>query len=174
MHHLLITILLTFLIHISTLNAAEYNLRPGLWQITTTSNLLQLLPYVPSEQMQNIKDFAKGYGFDMPQIDNGAAISQACITLEMSKQKTLPNFYQNQAGCFTKNATRSGNNYLVEFTCESDELTGSGTAEGKLTSPESFSGQTKFTGIVQGNSVDEKADMSGIWMNASCGTVKPM
>lgn len=174
MHKLLIAISLTFSLFISTANSAEFNMRPGLWEITTTSDLLLLVPHIPSGQMQNIKDLAKEYGLDMPQIENGAAISKACITQEIANQKALPNLYQNQTGCTTKSATRNGNNYKVAFSCDSADLKGNGSAEGNLTSAESFSGQTKFTGLAQGNPVNEKADISGKWTNASCGTVKPM
>jgi len=155
-------------------NAAETNMRPGLWQITTTSDLLLLAQHVPPDQMQSIKDLASEYGLEMPQIENGAAISQACITQEMAKQKTLPNLYNAQLGCSSKNATRSGNNYKIDFVCASPDLKGNGTAAGVITNPEAFTGQTHFNGEAQGNPVNEKADISGKWLNASCGTVKPL
>jgi hypothetical protein len=150
-------------------NAAETNMRPGLWQITTTSDLLLLAPHLPPEQMQSIKDLAKNYGLEMPQIENGAAISQTCITQEMVNQKTLPNFYQPQLGCTSKNATRSGNNYKIDFVCASPDLKGNGIAHG-----EAFTGQTNFSGEAQGNPVNERADINGKWINASCGAVKPL
>ena len=157
-----------------TANAAETNMRPGLWQITTTSDLLLLAQHVPPDQMQSIKDLASEYGLEMPKIDNGAAISQACITQEMSAQKTLPNLYNAQLGCSSKNATRSGNNYKIDFVCASPDLKGNGTAAGVITTPEAFTGQTNFIGEAQGNPVNEKADISGKWLNASCGAVKPL
>lgn len=155
-------------------NAAETNMRPGLWQITTTSDLLLLAPHLPPEQMQSIKDLAKDYGLDMPQIENGAAISQTCITQEMANQKTLPNFYNAELGCTSKNATRNGNNYKVDFVCASPDLKGNGTAKGAITNPENFTGQTNFSGEAQGNPVNERADINGKWINASCGAVKPL
>ena len=158
----------------ATTNAAENNMRPGLWQITTTSNLLLLVPHIPADQMQGIKDLAKDYGLDMPQIENGAAISQTCITQAMADQKTLPNFYNAQLGCSSKNATRSGNHYKTDFVCTSADLKGSGTAEGTITYPEAFTGQTSFIGTAQGNPVNEQADINGKWLNASCGEIKPL
>jgi hypothetical protein len=155
-------------------NAAETNLRAGLWQITTTSDLLLLAPHVSPEQMKDIQQLANEYGLEMPKIENGAAISQACITQEMADKKTLPNFYQSQLGCTSKNANRDGNNYKVDFVCASAELKGNGTATGTITNPEAFTGQTNFIGQAQGNAVNEKADISGKWLNASCGAVKPL
>ena len=154
--------------------AADNNMRPGLWQITTSSDLLRIVPHLPPDQMQSIKDLAKDYGLEMPQIENGAAISQTCITQEMANQKTLPNFYNAELGCTSKNATRNGNNYKIDFVCASPDLKGNGTAEGTITAPENFTGQTNFSGEAQGSPVNEKADITGKWINASCGEVKPL
>lgn len=158
----------------ATAHSADNNMRPGLWQITTTSDLLILVPHLPPEQMQGIKDIATEYGLDMPQIENGAAISQMCMTQQMVDEKTLPNFYNVELGCSSKNATRSGNQYKTSFVCASAELNGNGTAEGTITSPQTFTGQTNFTGTAQGNPVNEQADVSGKWINANCGAVKPL
>lgn len=110
----------------------------------------------------------------MPQIENGAAISKTCITPEMANKKILPNFYQEQTGCVSKNATRNSNNYKIEFICDSADIKGNGTFEGNLTSEQSFTGQTQFNGVAQGNAINEKADVSGKWLNENCGTIKPM
>ena len=163
-----------FFLNVSIANTAEINMRPGLWEITTTSDLLWLVPQIPTDQMQSIKDLAKEYGFDIPQIENGAAVSNACITQAMADQKTPPEFFQNQLGCIAKNATHIGNHYKMDFTCASADLNGNGTVDGAITSPESFSGQTKFIGNAQGNALNEQADFTGKWLSASCGTVKPL
>ena len=153
-------------------HAADNNMRPGLWQIETTSDLLLLVPHIPADQMQNVKEIAEEYGLEMPQIENGAAISQTCITQQMADTKTLPNFYNTELGCVSKNATRNGNNYKTDFECNSADLKGKGTAEGTITSAQTFAGQTNFVGTAQGNPVNERADISGKWLNASCGDLK--
>lgn len=174
MHKTLIGLTLITQLLVANANAAESNMRPGLWQITTTSDLLRLVPHLPPDQMQSIKDLASEYGLEMPQIENGAAISQTCITQEMADKNTLPNFYNAELGCTSKNATRNGNNYKVDFVCASADLKGNGTAEGTISTPEAFTGQTNFIGEAQGNTVNERADINGKWLNASCGAVKPL
>jgi hypothetical protein len=149
-------------------------MRPGLWQITTTSDLLLLAAHIPPDQMQNVKDLATEYGLEMPQIENGAAITQTCITQQMADQKTLPHFYNTEIGCSTKHASRNGNNYQVDFVCTSQDLKGNGTAAGTITNPEAFAGQTTFSGTAQGNPVNERADINGKWLNANCGAIKPL
>ena len=164
---------ITLLCAVSTANSAELKMRPGLWEMTTTSGLLALVPMIPSDQMQNLTNLAKQYGFDMPKINNGAATSQVCITQEMVNQK-IPTFLnQNQYGCDVKNVTQTGSDYKINLVCESSVLKGNGISEGVFTSPESFAGRTEFNGVVQGNPVNELAYTDGRWINASCGTVKP-
>jgi len=124
--------------------------------------------------MQNVKELANENGLDVAQIENGAAISQACISKEMSLQKMLPNFYQSQLGCSSKNPNRNGNNYKVDFMCTSKELKGNCTAVGTFTSAETFTGHTHFVGEAQGRPVNEKALNIGKWLNDNCGTVSPL
>ncbi|NMM37196.1 MAG: DUF3617 domain-containing protein [Glaciimonas sp.] len=154
-----------------TAHSAESNMRPGLWEMTTTSDILKLVPQIPPDQMQNLMNLAKQNGFDMPQIQNGAATSKVCITQQMADQKIPPDFYQNQSGCSAKNATHIGNKYRLEFVCENANLKGNGTAEGVFTSSERFSGRTEFDGVAQGNPIREHADTSGRWVSANCKTV---
>lgn len=159
---------------ITSAHAAETSMKPGLWEVTTTSNLLTLASQIPPEQMESINDLAKEYGFEMPAIQNGAAKSNACITQEMANKKLMPSSFQEQAGCKVNKATQTGNSYRVEFVCKNPQLDGNGVAEGTFTNAESFTGQTVFNGTVQGNPIKDQANMSGKWVSASCGNVKPL
>ena len=172
MQKLLLCFSLILLTATTLCNGAEINMRPGLWQVTTSSDLLLLVPHIPAEQMQSITNLAKEYGLELPQMEMGAAVSQACVTQEMSAQKTLPVLAQNALGCVSKNASRTGNNYKAEFICDSPELKGSIFAEATITGAESFTGKTQFIGTAQGNALNEKADIFGKWINADCGAVK--
>jgi len=165
---------LIFLLAVPAAKAVETSMRPGLWEVTTSSDLLWFVPQIPPDQMEGLKDLAKEYGVDMPQIQNGSATSNTCITQEMASQKNPPGLYQSQMGCAAKNASHAGNKYRLDFECTSEQLKGNGTAEGTFVSMEKFTGQTRFNGFVQGNPVNEKADISGRWLNASCGNVKPL
>lgn len=151
---------------------APLNVRAGLWQITTTSGLLSLASEIPPEQMKNIGDLAKEYGFELPPIENGAAKTNTCITSEMVSQQMLPTSFQSQAGCSVKHAARNGNSYHMEYVCDNADIKGTGVADGVLTTAESFTGRTSFKGAVQGNIVNEEAEFTGQWLSASC-EIKP-
>lgn len=154
--------------------ATDVDMRPGLWEVTATSDLLKLVPHIQADQMQQLRELARQNGFDMPKIDNGAASSKVCVTQEMAEQKIPPHFYHDQSGCTSNNAVRSGNGYKMSFVCTGPELKGNGTAEGTLSSPERFSGRSRFDGVVRGIPVNEQAEMNGRWIGASCGPVKPL
>lgn len=154
--------------------AAESHIRPGLWEVSTTSDLLLLAPYIREDQMRELQDLAKEYGVDMPHIENGAATSTTCITQEMAKSKIIPGAYQSQWGCAVKKAVNEGSRYQVQYQCSSEQLNGTGTVEGIFSTDESFTGQTTFNGTFQGNPVNERAGISGQWLKADCGNIKPL
>ena len=173
MRKILVPLILAASLLASIANSAEHDMRPGLWEVTTTSDLLRLVPLIPPDQMHNLTNLARQNGFEIPEIQNGAATSKACITQEIANQKNLPDFYQLQSGCTAKGPTHRGNKYRWEFVCDSTGLKGIGSAEGTFTSPESFSGKTEFDGVAQGNPINEHADIRGRWIGAICTTVKP-
>jgi hypothetical protein len=158
-----------FLSSLTPILAADLAPRPGLWEISATNDLLALAPQIPSDQMEKLRGLARQHGFDMPKIENGAASSRICITPEMAAQNTMPDLYQQQSGCTTRNAVRSGARYSMDISCSGGQVRGSGHAEGMLESAESFSGTTTFSGTVQGNPVNERAQTSGRWVAESCG-----
>ena len=65
---------------------------------------------------------------------------------EMAEQDIPVYFHQAQLGCSAQNMTRTGSSYRTELVCANAQFKGNGTAEGTFTSPESFSGQTQFSG----------------------------
>ncbi len=158
----------------SAVSAPEHAIKPGLWEVTTTSNLLSLASQIPPDQMENINAMAKEYGFEMPPIENGAAKTNACMTQEMANQKILPSALQTQAGCTIKNITQNGNAYRMDYVCKNQQLDGSGVAAGTFTNTENFTGKTVFNGTVQGSPITEQANVIGKWVASSCGNVKPL
>jgi len=152
----------------------DSNIRPGLWEITTTSDLLALVSHIPSEQMEQITSLARQYGLEIPQIQNGVATSTICITQEMVEEEIPAGFFENRFGCAAKNATKEGNRYKVDLACDSPEFKGNGKAEGTFTSPESFTGLTEFESVIQGNPVYAHAESQGRWINSDCVVMTPL
>ena len=173
MRKILLALVFISPICMTTAYSAENDMRPGLWEITTTSNLLKLVSQIPPDQMQMLMNLAKQHGVDVPPIQNGAATSNVRVTQKMADEKIPPSFYQNKSGCVAQNATHVGNKYTWEFVCTNPKLKGNGTAEAVFTNPENFTGRTEFEGNAQGAPVKEHADITGKWTSADCGAVKP-
>lgn len=152
---------------------AEIAPRPGLWEVSATSALLAMVPQIPADQMEKLRGLARQHGFDMPRIENGAASSRICITPEMAAQNTMPDLYQQQSGCTSRNAVRDGARYAMDVRCDGPRVRGTGRAEGLLESPERFSGTSSFDGTVDGAPVREQAQTSGRWIAASCKGLPP-
>lgn len=159
---------------INPVNAGQGSIRPGLWEVTTTSELLNLVPHIPPDTMRQITELAKQYGLVMPKIKNKAAISHVCITPAMAAQEIPSYFFDGQSGCSVNNATRNGNRFQVEMVCNNAQFQGNGTAEGVFTSPESFSGHTEFDSLVMGAPVHAVAETNGRWMGERCATSQPI
>lgn len=166
--------LVTLLLITNSTIAAENSMRPGLWEISTTSDLLNFASQIPPDQMKNLDALAKEYGFDMPVIQNGSAKSNTCVTPEMAAHKVVPDSFQTPAGCVVKSITRNGNSYHADYVCDNSQIKGNGTADGTFTSMESFTGRTVFNGTVQGTPMNETADMTGKWLSSNCGESKAL
>ena len=171
MHKILVSILLGLL---ATSVFAHQYIRPGLWEITTRSDLLALVPHIPSEHMQQLSDLAHRYGLKLPEIENGATTSDFCITPEMAKQDIPAYFYEHHSGCTVQDATRTGNSYRLNLVCANQHYQGNGTAQGTFTSPESFSGNTEFDSTVAGTPVHAAAETYGRWVGERCTVVNPL
>ncbi len=172
MRTLFISIL--FSLMFTTPSLAHQHIRPGLWEITTKSDLLALVPHIPAEQMQQLNNLANRYGLKLPKIDNGAATSHLCITLEMAQQEIPTYFYENRSGCTVKNATRTGNSYKMDLVCANQHFQGTGSAHGTFTNPENFSGSTEFDSTVSGNPIFATAETVGRWVGERCVAVNPL
>ena len=155
-------------------DAAENHIRPGLWEVTTSSMLLALVPRIPPAQMQQLADIARQYGLDLPRIQDGTATSRVCITRQMAEQEIPSYFRASQAGCSIENGIRIENTYKMDLVCQHSQVRGNGRAEGTFTTPESFSGWTTFSGTLQGRPVSEHADTSGQWVSANCESGKEL
>lgn len=153
---------------------ADQHIRPGLWEVTTRSDLLALAPYIPSQQMQQLHQLAKQHGLKLPNIENNAVSSKICITESMAQQEIPAYFYEHRSGCTVVNATRTGNRYQLELACANQYLQGNGFAQGTFVSPEQFEGQTEFDSSVSGAPVFAAAEIHGRWVGEHCSAINPL
>jgi hypothetical protein len=163
---------LSLLLLLPSICFAEMTARPGLWEITTSSVLLSMVPEVPPEKLQKFTKLAKQYGVTVPKFQNGAATSRICVTPEMAEQKVPDYFHQRQAGCSVIKTGETENGYKVDLVCSGPQVKGNGKAEGTFIDSETFSGYTEFEGAIAGTPIKDRADTSGRWIGESCKTVR--
>ena len=159
---------------LTTASFANQHIRSGLWEITTQSELLALVPHIPSDQMQQLNALAKRYGVKLPKVENGAVVSKLCITEEMAQQEIPTYFYENHSGCTVHNASRTGNNYKLDLVCNNKHFKGKGVAEGSFINPHQFEGSTEFDSTIQGTPVPVHATMQGHWIGEHCTAANPL
>lgn len=148
--------------------AGDIAVKPGLWEVSASSRLLAMVPALPPERLEQLRALASEHGFKLPRIENGAASSRLCLTPDMAKSDRLPNIYQQQTGCSSRDARRDGDRFSAEISCSGARLRGAGHTEAMLQSPENFTGRTSFTGTMDGQPINEHADINGRWVAASC------
>ncbi|WP_090632198.1 DUF3617 domain-containing protein [Nitrosomonas marina] len=162
-----------FAVTVTPAAAEQYPVRPGLWEVTTTSDLLSLVPHIPSGQMRQITELAGQYGLVLPEIKDNAAISQICITPAMARHEIPTYFYDSQSGCSVQNASRRGDRFQLELVCDNARFQGNGVAEGVFISPEQFSSHTEFDSVVMGTPVFATAQTRAQWVGDACTVNQP-
>ena len=153
---------------------ADQHIRPGLWEVTTRSDLLGLVPHIPSQQMQQLHQLAKQHGLKLPKIDNNTVTSKICITETMAQQEIPSYFYEHRTGCTVISANRIDNRYQLELACTNPYLQGNGFAQGTFINPEHFEGQTDFDSSVGGVPVFAAAEIDGRWIGEHCTVIHPL
>ena len=153
---------------------ADQHIRPGLWEVTTRSDLLGLAAHIPSQQIQQLNQLAKQHGLKLPKIDNNAIASKICITEAMAQQEIPSYFYEHRTGCTVISANRTGNRYQLELACTNPYLQGNGTAHGTFISPEHFEGQTEFDSSVSVAPLFAAAEIYGRWVGEHCTAINPL
>lgn len=152
---------------------------PGLWEHTfkmksaggemekMQSQMQAQLAAMPAEQRKQVEAMMKSRGVTM-----GAQGTTAkfCLTKE---QAAKPPEARLTGDCQPTDVKRSGNTMSYRFACTTPQQV---TGEGRLTyvSDKAYSGSANVTTQVKGQPQQMTMDMTGQWLAADCGDVKPL
>ncbi|QJW85923.1 DUF3617 domain-containing protein [Ramlibacter terrae] len=128
----------------------------------------QMAAMPPAERKQMEEMMAKqGVRMAAPAAGGGMTV-QVCMTQEMVARNDVP----MQEGCRVTNQQRTGNTTKMAFACANPPSTG----EGQFTfaGPEAYSSRMTVKTTLQGKAETMTMEGSGKWVQADCGTVKPM
>ena len=159
--------------------AQNLNMKPGLWELnnrvsssdpqiqSAMSEMQKQLGNMLPQQRQSLQQMMDRNGVQLQIADGGNIHSSVCMTREMIDRKTFP----LQGGECSQNVTPlSGNRFKVAFSCTKPRARGEG--EISMESDTSYRGRVQITSEERSGSVD--MDVTGRWMGADCGGVKPM
>lgn len=164
-----------------TSTASAQELKPGLWEVTSTmtsasgelekanAQMQKELAGMPAEQRKMMEDMMAKQGVKMGAGGPGEMISKTCMTAEMIERNEIP---VQQGKCKTTAKPRSGNTTKMSFVCTDPPSSG----EGQLTiaSPVAYTSKLVVRTTAQGKPETMNMDASGKWLGADCGSIKPM
>jgi hypothetical protein len=163
------------------LPAGAQTLKPGLWSLsnTMTSNdpqiaqamsaLQQHLANMPPEQRQQMQQMMQQHGVQVDVGAGGALQTKLCMTREMAERKEFP---VQQGDCRQTYTQQSATRGHVAFTCTKPKVSGEGDVIAD--SDTSYRAHVKIRSDEQGRNQTVDMDVTGKWLSADCGTVRPM
>lgn len=165
----MLTVLFSSVVLSATAGAVD-KMKPGLWEMSTKSDMMKNMPKIPPAQLEQMRKM----GMPVPDMQDGAIITKMCVTKEMTERDQLPQTSQHQTGCQSKNYQRSGNSYSVDIVCDGANVKGEGKVKGIFSSGESYTSIYDFKGLSHGRPLSQHIESAGKWLGANCGDVKPM
>lgn len=148
---------------------ASETMKPGLWEMKMQSDAMKKMPKIPPEQVEQMRRM----GMNVPQFEDGGMVTKVCITPQMAAQKT-PGMEMMESGCEAKNMQRNASGYKADIVCTGGAMKGEGKMVASFTGNERFSSTYDFKGSMHGQPVSQRAETSGRWIAADCGSVKPL
>ncbi len=159
--------------------AQTQKLAPGLWENTTQMNISSAaggtdeamarmqkeMAAMPPEQRKMVQDMMAKQGVGMGAQPNSVRV---CVSAEQAEKGTLP----QDGRCTQDSLQRSGNTLRMKFSCQGPPPS-SGEGEYTFSSNKAYSGRMKVVTSVKGQPASMNMEVSGRWISADCGTLKP-
>ncbi len=149
----------------ATVCAHAQGRKPGLWEMTTTTNWQQAPAMPPNMPAGVSSPFA-----------NGTTTAKVCLTQAMIDRygAILP---QQRGGCEMTDLVKTAHSMSATMVC-SGRMTGKGTVESAWTDDDHATGKIHFTGAVQAGTrtmpIEWTSTSNSVFKSADCGDVKPM
>lgn len=175
------TILLSCALTGMALPAAAQTMKPGLWSLSNsvTSNdpeiaqamsaMQRHMANMSPEQRQQMQKMMQQNGVQLDIGAGGALQTKLCMTREMAQRKEFPVQQGDCKQSFTQQSPTRGH---IAFTCTRSKVSGEGdlTADGDT----SYRARMKIRSEEQGRNQVVDMDVTGKWLSADCGAIRPM
>jgi len=148
----------------AVLAAAQFDRKPGLWEVTAKMTWKQL----PAGK--------SGHGGASPPM-NAPHTTQVCLTQEMIDKYGGPILQTHNNDCQVSNMHRTANSMTADWNCNG-RMKGKGTIEYSWTDENQVSGKIHFVGTMQLGESDARPvewtnESTSIYKGPDCGDAKP-
>jgi len=156
----------------------------GLWEYTTSTKmsggdldakqaqLQQQMASMTPEQRAMMEKAMAGRGIQMNAGGTGTTL-RVCVSKEQAAKDPAP---PKDGRCEHQVVERTGSSMKYRFTCQGENGRPPTTGEGTwtMTSATSWTGTSVIDTTVQGKPTHMNQTMTGKWLGADCGDVKPL
>jgi hypothetical protein len=163
------------------LPAGAQTMKPGLWSLSNTmtssdpqvsqamSAVQQHMANMSPEQREQMQKMMQQHGVQLDVGAGGALQTKLCMTREMAERKEFPVQQGDCKQTFTQQSATRGH---IAFTCTKPKVSG----EGDLVADNdtSYRARMKIRSEEQGRNQTVDMDVTGKWLSADCGTVRPI
>ena len=147
-------------------------IKPGLWQVRSeretngqkAPDMSERLKNMPPERRAQFEAMMKERG-----IDTSGNITKVCQTREMLDSKYFANAIPD---CKTTYSTRTNSSWKSHTSCAQNHI--ESDAEMIFSNPENYTVKIASTTQSEGQTKTSHMTMSGKWLSADCGDVKPL
>ena len=153
----------------ANMQAMASPMNPGLWELKMESDQMKQMPQ-PKISPQQAEQMRK-MGIKLPEQRDGGMIMKVCYTKKMLAERDIP-ATQNDQECKPANMSRSGNSFSGQIICDGPNMKGTGTVQGTMTAT-SYQFTSSFDGSMGGQPVKHTTKMTGTFISADCGDIKP-
>jgi uncharacterized membrane protein YkoI len=152
---------------------------PGLWEHTfamksqdgqmdeAMAQMHKQMEAMPPEQRKKIEEMMASRGVKMGAQGTAAKF---CLSKEQAAKGAEPRL---SGDCSRQDLTRSGNTMRYSFECSKPQPM-KGEGEMTFVSDKAYTGKSTVTSQVNGQPRQMSMEMSGKWLSADCGDIKPM
>jgi hypothetical protein len=163
------------------LPAGAQDMKPGLWELSNKvsssdgqmqsamAEMQKQLASMPPEQRKAMQQMMERNGVQMSVGAGGALTSRMCMTKEMIQRKEFP---VQEGDCTQKVTPMGANKMKIAFSCTRPPASGEG--EMTLDSDTSYRAKMHVKGTDGGRQQIVDMDVTGKWLGADCGNIRPM
>jgi hypothetical protein len=175
--------MLVFFAVIASATTENLNIKPGLWEVTSTMDTKGTPPMSAKQKAEMEKEMAKMSPEMKAKMEAAVKSSRAnlakpivrksCVTKE-DLSKPLPFAGGRDDGTCTRTIIKStSSTQEVHLDCTNKTQKSSGTVRIVATNPETWTGTMEGAVSDTGGAMNLKSTFSGKWLGADCGSVKP-